>query len=157
MEVKHFYLGAGENSRLTKIFRILFGVVCVVVAIFWLIFNINSVKSDGMLWITIVFLAGFGFYQIWSGLGLATRFIEIASTNILLKKNSVLPTELIEVSDLERVEIFPLNVIFYLKSSKKILLRFGTTYHEVNEKIQDEIIRFSELNNIPFEVIEEEL
>lgn len=110
-----------------------------------------------MLWITIVFLTGFGFYQIWSGLGLATRFIEIASTNIRLKKNSILPTELIEVSDLERVEIFPLNVIFYLKSSKKILLRFGTTYHEVNEKIQDEIIRFSELNNIPFEVIEEEL
>jgi Zn-dependent protease with chaperone function len=155
--MKHFYLGAGENNRITKIFRIIFGVVCIVVAVFWLIFNINSVKSDGMLWITIVFLTGFGFYQIWSGFGLATRFIEIAPENIRLKKNSVLPPIVIAGADLERIEIFPLNVIFYLKTSKNILLRFGTTYHEDNEKILDEIIRFAESNNIPFEVIEEEL
>jgi Zn-dependent protease with chaperone function len=157
MEIKHFYLGAGESSRLTKIFRIIFGVVCIVVAVFWLIFNINSVKSDGMLWITIVFLSGFGFYQIWSGLGLATRFIEIAPENIRLKKTSFLPPVLIAVADLERIEIFPLNVIFYLKTSKKILLRFGTTYHEVNEKVLDEIIRFAERNKIPMEIIEEKI
>lgn len=155
--MKQFYLGAGENSRLIKILRILFGVVCIVVAVFWLIFNINSVKSDGMLWITIVFLAGFGFYQIWSGLGLATRFIEIDPENIRLKKNSFFPPEVISAAELEKVEVFPLNVIFYLKTPKKILLRFGTTYHEVNEKIMDEIIGFAERNNVPVEIIEEKI
>ena len=157
MEMKFFYLGTGENSRLIKIFRILFGVVCIVVAVFWLIININSIKSDGMLWITIVFLAGFVFYQIWSGLGLATRFIEIAPENIRLKKNSFFPPEVISAADLEKVEVFPLNVIFYLKRRKKILLRFGTIYHEVNEKIMDEIIGFAERNNVPIEIIEEKI
>jgi hypothetical protein len=59
--------------------------------------------------------------------------------------------------NIERIEIFPLNVIFRLKNRKKILLRFGTTYYEENEKIIDEIVGFAELNNVPFEVIEEKL
>ena len=44
-----------------------------------------------------------------------------------------------------------------LKSQKRILLRFGTTNNETNEKIVDAIIDFAELNNIPFEIIEEKL
>jgi Zn-dependent protease with chaperone function len=157
MEMKHFYLGTVENNKLIKIFRILFGVVCITVAVFWLIFNIKALKTDGTLWITIVFLSGFGFYQIWSGLGFATRFIEIGSREIRLKKNSILAPVHIVAGDIERVEIFPLNVVFYMKSNKRILLRFGTTYHEVNEKILDEIIGFTETNNIPMEVIEEKI
>jgi hypothetical protein len=122
-----------------------------------LIFNIKSIKTDWTLWITILFLLGFGLYQILSGLGFATRFIEIGSTEIRLKKNSILAPERIVSKDIDRVEIFPLNVIFYLKSRKRILLRFGTTYQEVNEKILDEIISFAESNNIPLEFIEEKL
>ena len=76
---------------------------------------------------------------------------------IRLKKNSILAPVQIVAGDMERVEIFPLNVVFYLKSSKRILLRFGTTYHEVNEKILDEIIGFAEGNKIPMEVIEEKI
>jgi hypothetical protein len=157
MEMKHFYLGTFENSLLIKIFRIIFGIVCIVVAIFWLVFNLKSLITDRMLWITIAFLLGFGFYQIWSGLGRATRFIEISPENIRLKKTTFLAPVQIMAGDIEKVEIFPLSVVFHLKPAKKILLRFGTTYHEVNEKIMDEIIRFAESNKIPFEIIEEKL
>lgn len=157
MEMKHFYLGNGENSRLVKILSVIFGVVCITVAVVWLIFNLNSIKTNGMLWVTIVFLLAFGFYQIWSGLGRATRYIEISPENIRLKKNTFFAPIQMMASDIERVEIFPLNVIFYLKTPKKILLRFGTTYHEANEKILDEIIGFTESNKIPVEVIEEKL
>jgi hypothetical protein len=157
MEMKHFYLGTFENSKLIKLFRIVFGAVCITVAVFWLIFNIKAIKTDGTLWITIIFLTGFGVYQIWSGLGFATRFIEIGSLEIRLKKNSILAPVQIVAGDMERIEIFPLNVVFYLKSRKRILLRFGTTYHEVNEKILDEIIGFAERNKIPMEVIEEKI
>jgi len=69
MEKMYFSLGTSENNRLVKVIQIVFGVVCIAVAIFWLVFNIKSLKADGTLWITIIFLSGFGFYQIWAGLG----------------------------------------------------------------------------------------
>jgi hypothetical protein len=116
-----------------------------------------SLKSDGTPWITIVFLIGFGFYQVFSGLGRATRFIEICKDKIRLKKNAIPGPIEIVAGNIERVKIFPLNVIFLLKDRKKITLRFGTTYYEVNQKILDEIIGFAELNNVPVEIIEEKL
>ena len=135
----------------------MFGVVCIAVAIFWLIFNIRSLKADGTLWITILFLSGFGSFQIWSGLGHATRFIEIGQNKLRIKKNSVFPAVEIYAAGIERIELFPLNIIFFLKSNKRVLLRFGTTYHDVNEKIKDEIFGFAESNKIHLEIIKEEL
>ncbi|MFA5819758.1 MAG: hypothetical protein WC854_10855 [Bacteroidales bacterium] len=157
MEIKYFSLGTSENNRLVNIIRIVFGVVCIAVAIYWFSFNIKSLKADGTLWITIIFLTGFGFYQIWSGLGRATRFIEIAPDYIRLKKNPILPPLKMSSGEIEKIELFPLNLIFFLKSKKRILLRFGTTYHEINEKIKDEILSFAESNKIPLEIIEEKL
>lgn len=157
MEKKYFTLGTVESNRIIRILQIFFGVVCISVAVFWLIFNARSLKSDSTLWITIVFLSGFGVYQIWSGSGRATRFIEINSDMIRLKKNVILPPVLFLPGEVEKIEFFPLNVIFYFKSKKKIRLRFGTVYYETNEKIVDELISFAESNKIPAEVIEEEL
>lgn len=157
MDSKIFFLGTTENNRIIRILKIVFGIVCIGIAVYWFSFNIKSLKSDGTLWITIVFLIGFGFYQIWSGLGRTTRFIEIEKDKIRIKKNAIPgPVEMV-AGNIERIEILPLNVIFRLKNRKKILLRFGTTYYEANEKILDEIVSFAELNNIPFEVIEEKL
>ena len=157
MENKIFSLGTGENNNIVKIIRILFGAVCIAIAVFWLIFNIKSLKADGTLWVTIVFLSGFGSYQIWSGLGLATRFIEIGTDCIRLKKNAILPVVEISAPEIERIELFPLNLIFFLKSKKRILLRFGATFYETNEKIKDEILKFSEVNNIRVEIIVENI
>jgi hypothetical protein len=157
METKHFYLGTVDNSSLVKIFRIIFGVVCIAVAIFWLDFNINSIKTDGTLWITIIFLLGFGFYQIWSGLGRANRFIEIASDYINLRKNPLLPSVKISAAEIDNIELFPLSLVFFLKSEKRILLRFGTSFPETNEIIKDEILTFAERNNIHLEIIEEKI
>lgn len=157
MEKKYYSLGTSENSSLLKIIRIVFGVVCIVIAVYWLIFNLNSVKVDWTLSITIVFLTGFGFYQIWSGLGRAIMFVEIGSDSIRLKKNAVLPAIEMVTNDIERIEVFPLNVVFFLKTKKKIMLRFGTTFHDINEKILDGIVGFAESNNIPLEFIEEKI
>jgi|WetSurMetagenome_2_1015567.scaffolds.fasta_scaffold05780_7 hypothetical protein len=157
MEKKYYSLGTSENNSLLKIIRIVFGVVCIAVAVYWLIFNLNSLKVDWTLWITIVFLTGFGLYQIWSGLGRAIMFVEIGDSSIRLKKNAILPAVEMKSSDIERIEIFPLNVVFILKTKKKIMLRFGTTYHDINEKILDGIVGFAESNNIPLEFIEEKI
>ena len=157
MGIKYFSLGPGENTRVVKIIGIIFGIVCIAVAIFWLIFNIRSLKADGTLWITIIFLSGFGFYQIWAGLGRATRFIEIESDRIRLKKNPIFSPIGMHAGEIEKIELFPMNVIFFLKTKKRILLRFGTTYHETNELVKDEILGFAESHKIPLEMIQEEL
>lgn len=87
---------------------------------------------------------------------MSARFIEIG-TAIRLKKNTFMPVYELKSSELKKIEIFPLNIIFYLKSGKKIKLRLGTMYYETNEKIIDGIIGFAENNSIPFEIIEEKL
>ena len=127
MEKKYFSLGPSENNRLIKIIQIVFGVVCFAIAAFWLFFNIRSLKADRTLWITITFLTGFGFYQIWSGIGMAARFIEISSDNIRLKKTILLPAVTIDGGEIQKIELYPFNLIFFLKSGKKMLLRFGAT------------------------------
>ncbi len=157
MEIKYFSLDASENSRPVKIIRIVFGAVCIAVAGYWFGFNIKSLKADGTLWITIIFLSGFGFYQIWSGLGRATTFIEIGQDKIRLKRNTILPMVEMGAGEIEKIELFPLNVIFFLKTKKRILLRFGTTYYETTEKVKDEILGFAESNKILLEIIEEKI
>ena len=157
MEKKYFLLGSVENNRVIRIIQIVFGIVCLAVAIFWLIFNIRSLKTEGTLWITIIFLSVFGLYQVWSGLGKATRFIEISSDRIRLKKSIILPAVEMSVGDIQKIEIYPFNLIFFLKAKKRLILRFSTTYQETNEKVKDELLVFGELNSIDVEFVEEKL
>jgi uncharacterized membrane protein len=157
MEKKYFLLSSVENNRVIRIIQIVFGIVCLAVAIFWLIFNIRSLKTEGTLWITIIFLSVFGLYQVWSGLGKATRFIEISSDGIRLKKTIILPSVVMSVGDIQKIEIYPFNLIFFLKSKKRLILRFSATYQETNEKVKDELLVFGELNSINVEFVEEKL
>jgi hypothetical protein len=157
MDKKYFPLSSVENNRVVKIVQVAFGFVCIAVAVFWLIFNIRSMKTYGKLWITIIFLSGFGFYQIWAGIGRAIRFIEISSDTIRLKKTAVFPTVVISASEIQKIEVFPFNLIFILKTGGKNVLRFSSTYHETNEKIKEEIFRFTEINSISIENVEEKL
>jgi hypothetical protein len=157
MGKKHYSLGITENNQIINIIRIVFGFVCLVIAIFWLVFNITSIKSDITLWITIIFLSGFGLYQILSGFGRTTVFIEFGPDIIKLKKNPILPLVEIRAADIEKIEIFPLNVVFFLKTKKRILLRFGTTYNDINIIVKDELADFAESNKIPLEVMQEKL
>jgi hypothetical protein len=157
MEKKHFPLGSTESNKFVNLIRILFGITCIVVSLYWLSFNLKSLKNDGSLWITIVFLTFFGLYLIWAGFGKAYRFIEIGKDQIRLKKNPFQSAVLMQADNIERIELYPLNVIFYLKSGKRNLLRFGTTFYETNEKIKDELVKFSGRNSIHLDVIEEKL
>ena len=157
METKQFYLSSVENNKVVKIIQVVFGILCVAVAIFWLIFNIRALKSDSTMWITIVFLTGFGFYQVWSGLGKATRFIEISSDKIRLKKTIILPPIELSADMIEKIEIYPFNLIFFLKTGRKLILRFSTTFYETSAKVKTTILTFSELNSINAEILEEKI
>jgi hypothetical protein len=156
MEKKHFPLEAKENSRFTKIFQIIFGILCIGIAIFWIVFNFNSLKTDNKLWITIVFLVGFGTYQIMAGFGKITRYIETEAGKIVLKQNSFLPKIELKPTELEKIELFPLSIRFCLEKKKKFILRFGLNYTEIIEPVKDSITEFAKLNRVPLEVKKEE-
>lgn len=157
MEKKYYPLSSVENSKLVKIIQIVFGILCFAVAVYWIYFNLRSLKTDSTLWITIIFLIGFGFYQIWAGLGKATRFIEISTDKIRLKKTVLLPFTDFTKEEIEKIEIFPFNLNFYLKSGKKSNLRLSSSFYETNAAIKDGIMEFAEANSIGYEVKEEKL
>jgi hypothetical protein len=158
MDSNYFQLGNIEKSRLINLIKVLFGAACLGVAIYWIIFRMNSTESPGTIWITIIFLAGFGFYEVWSGFGKADRYIVIDKDSIKLKKYIFLSGKEIKGSETSKIESFPLKVIFHMKNgNNKIMLRFGTTYYEINEKIKDSLEEFAGRNNIPFEIIKEDI
>jgi hypothetical protein len=157
MESDYFSLEVNKSNKLTRIFQLVLGIICAVVALIWLIVNIKSLGSNGTLMITIIFLLGFAYYQINSGLGLGEKFIEISQNIIKVKKNSIFPAQELSASDIEKIEIFPLNVVFFLRSGKTVFLRFGTTYTDIIQPARKRIKTFCEGNNIPLEFKNEEL
>jgi hypothetical protein len=157
MENKIFSLEIRENNKITRIFQIVFGIVCIGISVFWIIYNFRSAIADGTLWISVVFLCGFGAFQIYSGLGLASKYIEFGTGRIRLKNNSLFPSVDLSAENIEKIEVFPLKVHLFPKSSKKILIRFGVTSTDKVELIKDEIITFASVNNIKLDIKNEEI
>lgn len=157
METEYFSLGPSESNIAVKIIRILFGFLCIAIAVFWLIFNLRSLGSDHMLWITILFLSGFGMYQIWAGLGRAKRFIEISKEKIIIRKNSFLPERKLIPGEIKMIEIYPLSLIFYNQIGRKLILRFGTTYTDIIDPLKEAVEVFAGIHDIKVEIMREEI
>lgn len=157
MAGKYFPLGNTDDNKAVKIIRILFGLACLGMAAWWTSFNLRNSEREWSLWLTIIFLTGFGLYLVWAGLGKATRFILIEKDRIFIKKNSLLPVVKMVSGDISKIELLPLSIVFQTNPKGKFMLRFGTVNYETNEKIVDEVIAFAEENNIQYEVKEEEL
>lgn len=157
MESNYYSLELNKSNRITRIFQLVFGIICVVIAVIWAILNINMLKSNGNLWITILLLLGFAYYQIISGLGKAEKFIEFSQSSIKLKKNSLFPVRVINAPDIQKIDAFPLNLVFFLTSGKKVFLRFGTTYTDIIEPVRKSLQTFCTGNKIPLEFKSEEI
>jgi hypothetical protein len=157
METNYYSLELNKSNRITRIFQLVFGITCAVVAVIWAILNINMLKSNGSLWITIVLLLGFAYYQINSGLGRAEKFIELSQSSIKLKNNSLFPVRVLNAPDIQKIEAFPLNLVFFLRSGKRLILRFGTTYTDIIEPVRKSLQTFCTGNNIMLEFKTEEL
>jgi hypothetical protein len=152
MEKRYFSLETRDDNKLTKIFRILFGLICCAIALFWLTFKFTSIQADSTQWITIAFLFSFGAFQIFAGFGLANRFIELNPDKIKLKQNYVLPAIELQPVHISRIELFPLKILFHLRNEKKVLLRFGISDPEKIELIKAEILKFADSNRLSLEI-----
>ena len=157
MESSYYSLEVNKSNRFTRIFQLIFGIVCAVLAVIWLIMNIKTLTTNGSLVLTIAFLLGFAYYLVNSGLGKGEKYIEIGRNKLKLKKNSVLPAFVINAGDILKVEMFPLNIVFILKSGKKVLMRFGTYFTDVIDPVKTAIESFCESNGVPLEVLNENI
>jgi hypothetical protein len=155
MEKKLFFL-EHENSRLTKVFQIVLGILCFIVALYWLIFNFQAFRTESRLWITIIFLILFGIWEILAGTGRTRKYISTEAGKIVLKQNSVLPPVELKPDNLEKIELFPLSISFKIKSRSSIIFRFGISYPEIIEPVKNEIVAFAGFNGIPAEIKDEE-
>jgi len=157
METKYFSLEVNNGNRITRIFQLIFGILCIAISIGWVIINFSSLATNSTLLITLFFLLGFGYYQINSGLGKGEKFVETGANTIKLKVNSILPAKELKATDIIKTEIFPLSIVFNMKSGKKLKLRFGTTYTEIIDPARKAVADFCTENNLEYEFIQEEL
>jgi hypothetical protein len=146
-----------DNSRIVRILQIIFGIVCIILAIFWVVFNFSTIKGNGSAWITILFITSFGTYQILSGLGKTTKYIQTDYQKIIIKQHAVLPAVVLKASDIEKIDLYPMSTWFILKTGRKIILRFGASFPEIIKPAEDSIIDFGSSNGIKVEVKKEEM
>jgi len=157
MENNYFSLEVNSSNKVIRIFQIIFGIICAALAVVWLIMNRDSLKSNSTLWFSIIFLLGFAWYQINSGLGKGDKFMQIDKSSLKFKKNSLLPARELNSSEIEKIEIFPLSMIILTKSGKKDIIRFGTTYTDIIEPIKKGIESFCTANKLELEFRNEEI
>jgi len=157
MEIKRFNLEIRQNPRAVRIIQVVFGIICILLAITWVFFNIKSMKNDGTVWITIVFLVCFGAYQVLAGFGKTERYFETGPEKLVIKQNSFLPKIELRSNDITKLEIFPLSIRFFLDNGKKMVFRFGLSNTDVINPVKDEIIAFAGLHSIALEEKKEEI
>jgi len=157
MEKKYFSLEIGKSNRITRTFNLLLGSVCIVLAFSWVFINFDTLASNRILWLSVIFLLGFGYYQVITGLGRGDKFIEIGADSLRIKKNSILPPVELNAREIAKAEIYPLKLVFRLNSGKSLRVRFGTTFTDIIEPVKESIEDFCAENKIPFEHIPEEI
>lgn len=155
--MEKFYLDAGESGKIVRGFQLFFGALCIVAAIAWIILYPGSVKSGLSFWISFLFLAAFGIYQVNSGLGRGRRFIVIDETRILFKSIPLLPPREINTDEIERISIFPLNILFVMKNNRNMRVRLGTTNTDVIRPLKDAVAGYADRKNIPVDFEKEDI
>lgn len=157
MDIKHFPLGTNKSGRFIAVVRIAFGIVCLLVAAYYLFMLQGRDQTAGSAATATIFLVLFGAYLIWAGAGRAYRFIEISDDFVKMKRDIFRSPVVINGKDLSKIDFYPMNILFHITSGKTILLRFGSMFHETNDQIRDTLMKFAEKLNIDVEIIEDKL
>ncbi len=143
----HFSIELNENTRVGKSLRILLGVVCLVVTV-WFIFSVKgTAASVGTAWIAMGFLLLFGLWLIGSGLGLTERYITIGHDRIVLRQDFYRPPVVFTSSSLTAVGFKPVVIDFYTVN-KNVRLRLGTYYPDRTAAIMEAVEKFCLLHGI---------
>lgn len=156
MENRYYSLEVNNSNRITRAFQLIFGIVCAVLAITWIILNPDDFKWNTTL-LPFLFLAVFSWYMINSGLGMGEKHIEIRNDQIRIKNNSLFPSRVFPAAEIVKIELLPLSMAVYRKNEGKFILRFGTAFPDNMDPVKNSIEEFCSLNSIRVDFINEEL
>ncbi len=157
MKEKYFDLDPDNKTQLVKILQIIFGILCIAATLYYFFSGIISGTSKITLLTALLFLLFFGIYQIMSGLGKTKIYFRLTPNSISFKQHSVLPVTDIQSDNIDKLELYPLSIKFFLKNSKKIKFRFGISYPEIIDPVKQEVIGFADDHGIPWIEVPEEI
>lgn len=136
-----------ENTTTGRTLRVIVGVACIAVSI-WFMYSIrDTTASAGTSWIATLFLLLFGAWMIASGLGFTQRYITVGDDKIVLRHYFYRPPVTFTPSLLRAVEFRPL-VIDFITETGKITLRMGTTYPGRTASIMEAVEQFCNRHSI---------
>jgi uncharacterized protein YlzI (FlbEa/FlbD family) len=145
--MKRYSLENRESNKLVRILQILFGIACIITAGWWAVYMIKSLES-GNYWIATLFMFFFGAFQIYSGLGYASKYLIIGKETLKIKKAAIGREQLIRNSDIERIDILPLSISVTLRNGKTFNVSFPVTLNETIDRVKDAIEEFGRDNKI---------
>lgn len=155
MEYKKYSLDMHLNTKAGRISRIILGIVCLAIAI-WFVLSIAGTRaSTGSAWIAVIFLFLFALWMTGSGLGYTERYIIIGENMIRLRTKPFQSPVNIAVSDLNHVEFKPLRINFGI-GMKTLTLRLGAYFPGQSETIMEAVEAFCRRNGIEVRGLEPE-
>jgi hypothetical protein len=147
MADRYYSIELHENTRLGRSLRILLGVVCLAVTV-WFMYSIRgTAASVGTAWIATGFLLLFGLWLIGSGLGFTERYIRIGDDTIILRQDFYKPLVKLPAASLRAVAFKPV-VIDFITDKKNVRLRLGTYYPDRTAAIMETVEEFCIRNGI---------
>jgi hypothetical protein len=136
-----------ENANTGKTLRILLGVACLAVSV-WFMYSIRgTAASVGTSWLATGFLLLFGIWMIATGLGYTERYITVGDDRIVLRQYFYRKPVTFSPSTLRAVEFRPV-VIEFLTETGKRTLRMGTTYPDRTASIMEAVKQFCNRHGI---------
>jgi len=147
MAEKRYSIELHENATTGKTMRLLMGLACLAVSV-WFMYSIRgTAASVGTSWIASGFLLMFGIWMIATGLGYTERYITIGDDMIVLRQYFYRKPLTFVPSTLRAVEFRPV-VIDFITETGKITLRMGTTYPERTASIMEAVKQFCHRHEI---------
>lgn len=146
--MEYISLNERPEKLFVRIMMVIFGLMCLFTAGWWALFLYKNPDNENIFWIATLFLLFFGLYQVYAGLGYATRYIKIEANQLVIRQNAFLKARTFNPGNLESVVIRGGDILFLLKGGERFRLKIGIRYPGTGEKIRNHIITFAEANGI---------
>jgi len=148
MSIQSISLGEKENKALVRIIIVIFGLICVFTAGWWVVFLIKYPDNERIFWAGSIFLFLFGIFQVYSGLGYAKRYIKRENGDIAIRQNSLLPAKKLGSQQIKQLEIRTYDIVLHMTDSSRIRIKLGLKYPDLGQRVRNFILDYAEENNI---------
>ena len=156
MEVTKISLDMRDSTKISRLFQVIFGLICLAVSAWYLL---NIAKADnfsGTNLIAIAFLFLFGIWELLTAAGITDRYIIISDEKIVLKNKYVFGPEIHKADNLVAVIFKPVSFELHHKDGSRTVVKLGIYYRERSAEIMEAVESFCTANSITTEGLEEE-